>query len=100
MAGSANICLRFSDPRFVKAQVKVRHYHEGSHAILHGPRCLGRYTTKASPWISKTPLESARRHAYGRHGQVFDLPTPPTGEQNQKQRTYDMLPKSDKLIGY
>ena len=28
---------------FVKARVKVRHYHDGSHAIFHGPRCLGRY---------------------------------------------------------
>jgi transposase len=28
---------------FVKARVKVRHYPDGSHAIFHGPRCLGRY---------------------------------------------------------
>jgi transposase len=28
---------------FVKASVKVRHYCDGSHAIFHGPRCLGRY---------------------------------------------------------
>jgi transposase len=28
---------------FVKARVKVRHYHDGTHAIFHGPRCLGRY---------------------------------------------------------
>jgi len=31
---------------FVKARVKVRHYHDGSHAIFHGPRCLGRYDRK------------------------------------------------------
>jgi len=30
-------------PHFVKAQVKVRQYHDGSHAIFHGRRCLGRY---------------------------------------------------------
>jgi transposase len=30
-------------PHFVKARVKVRHYHNGTHAIFHGPRCLGRY---------------------------------------------------------
>jgi transposase len=30
-------------PHFVKARVKVRQYHDGSHAIFHGPRCLGRY---------------------------------------------------------
>jgi transposase len=28
---------------FVKVKVKVRHYPDGSHAIFHGPRCLGRY---------------------------------------------------------
>jgi len=28
---------------FVKANVKVRQYPDGSHAIFHGPRCLGRY---------------------------------------------------------
>jgi hypothetical protein len=26
------------------------------------------------------------------------LPTPPTGEQNQKKRTDDVLPKPDKII--
>ena len=30
-------------PHFVKARVKVRQYHDGSHAIFHGPRCLARY---------------------------------------------------------
>jgi transposase InsO family protein len=30
-------------PHFVKARVKVRHYHDGMLAIFHGPRCLGRY---------------------------------------------------------
>ena len=28
---------------FVKSRVKVRQYHNGTHAIFHGPRCLGRY---------------------------------------------------------
>jgi hypothetical protein len=28
------------------------------------------------------------------------LPTPPTGEQNQKKRTYDVLPKPDNFIRY
>ena len=28
---------------FVKARVKVRRYPDGSHAVFHGPRCLGRY---------------------------------------------------------
>ena len=30
-------------PHFVKARVKVRRYHNGGHAIFHGPRCLARY---------------------------------------------------------
>lgn len=30
-------------PHFVKARVKVRHYHDDSYAVFHGPRCLARY---------------------------------------------------------
>lgn len=30
-------------PHFVKVRVKVRRYHDGTHAIFHGPRCIGRY---------------------------------------------------------
>ena len=30
-------------PHFVKARVKVRHYHDATYAIFHGPRCIGRY---------------------------------------------------------
>ena len=33
---------------FVKANVKVRHYCDGSHAIFHGPRCIGRYDNKGA----------------------------------------------------
>jgi transposase len=33
---------------FVKANVKVRHYADGSHAIFHGPRCIGRYDAKGA----------------------------------------------------
>ena len=28
------------------------------------------------------------------------MPTPPTAEQNQKKRTFDVLPKPDKFIRY
>ena len=34
---------------FVKATVKVRHYQDGSHAVFHGQRCLGRYDDKGTP---------------------------------------------------
>jgi transposase len=30
-------------PHFVKARVKVHVYLDGSHAVFHGPRCIGRY---------------------------------------------------------
>jgi hypothetical protein len=30
-------------PHYVRAIVTVRQYHDGSHAIFHGPRCLARY---------------------------------------------------------
>jgi transposase len=33
---------------FVKARVKVRQYHDGTHAIFHGQRCLGRYDQKGA----------------------------------------------------
>ena len=33
---------------FVKARVKVRQYHHGSHAVFHGPRCLGRYDAQGA----------------------------------------------------
>jgi transposase len=33
---------------FVKANVKVRHYCDGTHAIFHGPRCIGRYDSEGA----------------------------------------------------
>ena len=35
-------------PHFVKARVKVRTYPDGTYAIFHGPRCLGRYDEKGA----------------------------------------------------
>jgi transposase len=35
-------------PHFVKANVKVRQYFDGTHAIFHGPRCIGRYDGKGA----------------------------------------------------
>ena len=47
------------------------------------------------------PLKSAqRRRTCGRHGQAPGLPTPPTAEQKQKKRTFDVLPKPDNFIRY
>jgi hypothetical protein len=33
-------------PHFVKTRVKVHVYPDGSHALFHGPRCIGRYDEK------------------------------------------------------
>src|SRR3954469_4520470 len=60
-------------PHFVKARVKVRQYHDGPRLASVAP------TAPAAPWTRKLPLKSARRQACGRRGQVYDLPTPPTG---------------------
>src|ERR1700749_1246364 len=67
-------------PHFVKARVKVHVYPDGSRAVFHGPRCIGRYDEKGrlrddGPTRRLTPLGGAPR---GRHGQAFGLPTPPT----------------------
>jgi transposase len=35
-------------PHFVKARVKVHVYPDGSHALFHGPRCIGRYDEKGA----------------------------------------------------
>jgi transposase len=35
-------------PHFVKARVKVHVYADGSHALFHGPRCIGRYDQKGA----------------------------------------------------
>jgi transposase len=42
---------------FVKATVKVRRYHDGTHAIYHGRRCIGRYDRKGRT------VEDARKAA-------------------------------------
>ena len=57
---------------------------------------------KLVPMLSRpTPLNSAQpRRTCGRHGQASGSPTPPTGEQNQKKRTFDVPPKPDNFIRY
>jgi transposase len=56
--------------------------------------------TERSGMRNKPPKSARRRNPCGRHGQACGLPTPSTAEQNQKKRTYDVLPKPDKLIRY
>ena len=45
-------------PYYVKAQVRVHEYPDGTLAVFHGPRCLARYhTTDGEPF--ETPTRKA-----------------------------------------
>ncbi len=90
-------------PHFVHARVKVHVYPDGSHAVFHGPRCIGRYNANGALKDSNNEKRAAEARSAaqrcGWHGQASGLPTPPTAEQKQKKkRTFDVLPKLDNLI--
>jgi hypothetical protein len=51
-------------PHFVKASVKVHHYPDGSLAVFHGRRCLGRYDSKGVA-IGEPRAEDHGRKAAG-----------------------------------
>ena len=82
---------------FVKTRVKVRQYPDGTHAIFYGPRCLGRYDKKGVLMKEKSRLNSLEAGLW-KCGQSKRLDHSPTGEQKQKKRTFDVLPKPAKLI--
>jgi transposase len=44
-------------PHFVRARVKVHVYPDGSHALFHGPRCIGRYDEKGR--LKDVPIQRA-----------------------------------------
>jgi Winged helix-turn helix len=44
---------------YVKARVKVREYPNGSLAVFHGPRCIGRYEASGRQIIDPTPASLA-----------------------------------------
>lgn len=67
---------------FVKANVKVRQYADGSHAIFHGPRCLGRYDQTGAINDQNMPLKSARRPGCGNVDNASALPTVPQHNKN------------------
>ena len=48
-------------PHFVKARVKVHVYPDGSHALFHGPRCIGRYDDKGE--LENVKLENVKNAA-------------------------------------
>jgi hypothetical protein len=88
-------------PHFVKARVKVHVYADGSHAVFHGPRCIGRYDQNGTIRDAKTPPKSARRRASWTAWTSLRLAHPAhEAEQKQKKRTYVVLPKPDNLIRY
>src|ERR1700689_4876737 len=88
-------------PHFVKARVKVHIYADGSHAVFHAPRCIGRYDENGTIRNAKTPPKSARRRASWTAWTSLRLAHPAhEAEQKQKKRTYVVLPKPDNLIRY
>ena len=46
-------------PHFVRARVKVHVYSDGSHALFHGPRCIGRYDEKGRLRTTDDALRAA-----------------------------------------
>ena len=55
---------------FVKARVKVRQYPDGTHAVFHGQRCLGRYDQKGNLHRSEIGrLNPLGAQACGQRGQ-------------------------------
>jgi transposase len=71
---------------FVKAKVKVRHYPDGSLAVFHGPRCLGRYGAQGQlrDQPETLPPKSARRQSCGNVDKPRGLPTVPQDIINKR----------------
>jgi hypothetical protein len=53
---------------YVKARVKVREYPDGSLAVFHGPRCVGRYDREGRQITGPTPLSLAPCSTPSRRG--------------------------------
>jgi transposase len=72
-------CLKLQIPEsplrahFVKASVKVREYADGTMAIFHGNRCLGRYDEKG------VALDEGASAPRSRHAMVVRWPAPRQG---------------------
>ena len=80
-------------PHFVHARVKVHVYPDGSHAVFHGPRCIGRYDEKGGserPTTPFAPLKSARRR---NTVDGMDKPPacPPRPQQNKTRRSGHLM---------
>jgi hypothetical protein len=77
-------------PHFVKARVKVHVYPDGSHALFHGPRCIGRYDEKGAI------KECQRRRLNPLGGKRVDMWTTLTPRPYAHRRTKPE--EADKLI--
>ena len=86
-------------PHFVKARVKVHVYPDGSHALFHGPAASAAMTRKERSEIEKRRLNPLGGATSWTAWTSLRLAHPAhEAEQNQKKRTFDVLPKPDNLI--
>ena len=75
--------------------------HDGTPRHLSRPAMPRPLRSERSPRAKpKKPLKSARRPACGNVDNANGVAHSPTGEQKQKQRTFDVLPKPANLIRY
>ena len=76
---------------FVKARVKVHVYPDGSHALFHGPKCIGRYDEKGTIKDAKNAasIRSASRPSWkcGQRSCVAHSPT----RQNKTRRSGHLM---------
>ena len=73
-------------PHYVKAQVKVRQYLDGTFAVFHGPREIGRHDAAGAlqsqtpePGVNRFDAEPSRGPAHGLDGQPSQVAHNPTG---------------------
>ena len=76
---------------FVRSTVKVRQYHDGSHAIFHGPRCIGRYDEHgrlANRGFGRGGMKRGQAAACGFMDNASALPTTPQAPHQQRKRRH------------
>ena len=82
---------------FVRSSVKVRQYHDGSHAIFHGPRCIGRYDALGALWsvaLDAGGMKRGKPAACGFMDNASALPTTPQAPHRPQKRGQYILPKA------
>jgi transposase len=66
---------------YVKARVKVREYPDGTLAIFHGPRCLGRYDAEGRQIAAPTSASLASCSPPSRRGLEAPVPAAPAAHR-------------------